>query len=98
MARGVWAGRTRTTCQDPLLANSHPPPATPPWYGQDYDDDYVLEYARRHEGLILSNDMFRDHADKVLGHGNRAIRAGLVMGTGPGWLGTRHAAHETCCS
>lgn len=34
---------------------------TPP---QDYDDSYMLEYAKRHQGYIVSNDMYRDHLQK----------------------------------
>ena len=31
--------------------------ATPP---QDYDDSYCIQYARSHNGCIVSNDMYRD--------------------------------------
>eukprot|EP00004_Rigifila_ramosa_P016949 TRINITY_DN4072_c0_g1_i1.p1 TRINITY_DN4072_c0_g1~~TRINITY_DN4072_c0_g1_i1.p1 ORF type:complete len:138 (+),score=28.07 TRINITY_DN4072_c0_g1_i1:133-546(+) len=31
---------------------------------QDYDDSYSIEYARKHNGMIISNDIFRDHNDK----------------------------------
>ena len=31
--------------------------ATPP---QDYDDSYCIQYARSHDGCILTNDMYRD--------------------------------------
>jgi len=30
----------------------------------DYDDSYSLEYARRHDGLLVSNDQFRDYVLK----------------------------------
>ena len=26
---------------------------------QDYDDSYQIEYARRHGGIIVTNDLFR---------------------------------------
>ena len=26
---------------------------------QDYDDSYQIEYARRHGGVIVTNDLFR---------------------------------------
>jgi hypothetical protein len=35
---------------------------TPP---QDYDDSYSIEYARRKHGVIVTNDMYRDHIEKV---------------------------------
>ena len=31
---------------------------------QDYDDAYQIEYARNHDGVIISNDLFRDAVDK----------------------------------
>ncbi len=31
--------------------------ATPP---QDYDDSYSIQFARSHDGYIVSNDLFRD--------------------------------------
>lgn len=34
---------------------------TPP---QDYDDSYCIEYARKHKGVIVTNDMYRDHIEK----------------------------------
>jgi len=32
---------------------------------QDYDDSYQIEYARRHHGIIVSNDLFRDAIKKL---------------------------------
>lgn len=34
---------------------------TPP---QDYDDSYSIEYARKHDGYVITNDRFRDHIEK----------------------------------
>lgn len=34
---------------------------TPP---QDYDDSYCIEYAMRHNGVIVTNDRYWDHVDK----------------------------------
>ncbi|CEM02143.1 unnamed protein product [Vitrella brassicaformis CCMP3155] len=35
---------------------------TPP---QDYDDSYCIGYAQRHDGCIVTNDMYRDWVEKV---------------------------------
>ena len=48
--------------------------ATP---SQDYDDSYQIEYARRHRGVIVSNDMFRDAVDKLAPHLRGALREWL---------------------
>lgn len=32
---------------------------------QDYDDSYCLEYARRQNAYIVSNDKFRDYLQKI---------------------------------
>ena len=45
--------------------------ATP---SQDYDDSYQIEYARRHRGVIVSNDMFRDAVEKLQPHLRGALR------------------------
>ncbi|KAJ8598257.1 hypothetical protein CTAYLR_005491 [Chrysophaeum taylorii] len=45
--------------------------ATP---SQDYDDSYQIEYARRHAGVIVTNDMFRDAVDKLKPHLRGALR------------------------
>jgi len=45
--------------------------ATP---AQDYDDSYQIEYARRHGGVIVSNDMFRDAIDKLKPHLRGALK------------------------
>ena len=45
---------TRTALEGVLFA-------TP---SQDYDDAYQIEYARNHDGVIISNDLFRDAVDK----------------------------------
>lgn len=34
---------------------------TPP---QDYDDSYCIEYARSHDGYVITNDLFRDYVEK----------------------------------
>jgi ribonuclease ZC3H12 len=34
---------------------------------KDYDDSYSIQYAKQHGGYIISNDMYRDHIDKVGG-------------------------------
>lgn len=41
---------------------------------QDYDDSYQIEYARRHAGVIVTNDMFRDAVDKLKPHLRGALR------------------------
>ncbi|OQR86407.1 hypothetical protein ACHHYP_10579 [Achlya hypogyna] len=40
--------------------------ATPP---QDYDDSYCIQYAGRHDGCVVTNDLFRDHVDGMTGTG-----------------------------
>lgn len=45
--------------------------ATP---AQDYDDSYQIEYARRHGGVIVTNDMFRDAVEKLKPHLRGALR------------------------
>ncbi|EQC33660.1 hypothetical protein SDRG_08764 [Saprolegnia diclina VS20] len=40
--------------------------ATPP---QDYDDSYCIQYAGRHDGCVVTNDLFRDHVDGLQGNG-----------------------------
>ena len=47
---------------------------TPP---QDYDDSYQIEYARTHDGIIVSNDMFRDAVQKEPFMKRAALRAWL---------------------
>jgi len=37
---------------------------TPP---QDYDDSYCIQYAKRYGGVIVTNDLYRDHVDKYKG-------------------------------
>lgn len=32
---------------------------------QDYDDSYIIQYAKTHSGFIVSNDLFRDHIEKA---------------------------------
>lgn len=32
---------------------------------QDYDDEYMIDYAKRYDGVIVSNDRFRDYTDKI---------------------------------
>lgn len=41
---------------------------------QDYDDSYQIEYARRHGGVIVTNDLFRDAVDKLKPHMRGALR------------------------
>lgn len=36
---------------------------TPP---QDYDDSYCLTYARKHDGFVVSNDLYRYRIDHIL--------------------------------
>jgi len=36
--------------------------ATPP---QDYDDSYCIKYALRHNGYVVTNDMYRDHLENI---------------------------------
>ncbi|RHY09206.1 hypothetical protein DYB30_007060 [Aphanomyces astaci] len=39
---------------------------TPP---QAHDDLFIIDYAIKHDGFVVTNDMFRDHvANKVIGH------------------------------
>ena len=35
---------------------------TPP---QDYDDSYCIQYARQNNGVIVTNDLYRDHIEKT---------------------------------
>ncbi|KDO29236.1 hypothetical protein SPRG_19902 [Saprolegnia parasitica CBS 223.65] len=42
--------------------------ATPP---QDYDDSYCIQYAGRHDGCVVTNDLFRDHVDGLQGTGQQ---------------------------
>ncbi len=39
--------------------------------GQDYDDSYSIRYAQTHGGVVVTNDMYRDH---VGGIGDRRER------------------------
>jgi hypothetical protein len=32
---------------------------------QDYDDSYCIKYAQQRNGVIVSNDLYRDHIDKL---------------------------------
>ncbi|KAJ1457664.1 Zc3h12a-like ribonuclease NYN domain-containing protein [Pelagophyceae sp. CCMP2097] len=48
--------------------------ATP---SQDYDDSYQIEYARRHGGVVVTNDLFRDAVDKLKPHMRGAMREWL---------------------
>ncbi len=34
---------------------------TPP---QDYDDSYCIQYAKKHQAFIVTNDQFRDFVEK----------------------------------
>lgn len=52
--KGNWEDLERLIRENVLIL-------TPP---QDYDDSYMLEYAKRHRGYIVSNDMYRDHLQK----------------------------------
>lgn len=31
---------------------------------QDYDDSYSINYAKRHDGYVVTNDMYRDHVER----------------------------------
>jgi hypothetical protein len=42
-----------------------------PTPAHDYDDAYALQYARLHDGYILSNDRYADYADKCAAAGAR---------------------------
>ena len=53
------AGRRASTCRASRGAAFFS--GTP---SQDYDDAYQIEYARNHDGVIISNDLFRDAVDK----------------------------------
>lgn len=37
---------------------------TPP---QDYDDIYCIDYAQRHRGYIITNDLYRDYVERQQG-------------------------------
>jgi len=41
---------------------------------QDYDDSYQIEYARRHGGVIVTNDLFRDAVLKLKPHMRSVLR------------------------
>ena len=32
---------------------------------QDYDDSYCIQYAKKHDAFIVSNDLFRDYIDNI---------------------------------
>jgi hypothetical protein len=34
----------------------------------DYDDSYILEYAQKISGHIVTNDRFKDYLDKYSGY------------------------------
>ena len=38
---------------------------------QDYDDSYCIQYARKHDACIVSNDKYRDYVQKLVGAAKR---------------------------
>lgn len=50
VVHGRAAPCARTACDAPAIVRP-----------QDYDDSYCITYARAHGGVILTNDMYRDH-------------------------------------
>ena len=32
---------------------------------QDYDDSYCIQYAKKHNAFVVSNDLFRDYIDSI---------------------------------
>lgn len=39
---------------------------------QDYDDSYCIRYAQQRNGVIVSNDLYRDHIDKIASERDKA--------------------------
>lgn len=50
-----------------------------PTPSQDYDDSYSIQYAGLHDGCVVTNDLFRDHIENMVGPRERkvAMRAWL---------------------
>lgn len=42
-----------------------------PTPAQDYDDSYCIQYAGMHDGCVVTNDLFRDHVDSMVGSRER---------------------------
>lgn len=42
-----------------------------PTPAQDYDDSYCIQYAGMHDGCVVTNDLFRDHVDSMIGSRER---------------------------